>query len=97
MNKLKKSAITSFASKSTQQQLKDLVDAIHIKNSYFNADEIFIELRYAIQSIESNRIVSSSQLNQKERQIEEVVSKILSQLYHNPKKERHRKCVKRII
>lgn len=89
--------ITSFASHHTLHQLKELVDAVHIKNSYFNANEIFTELRFAIQSIESNQIARSNRPNQREREIEKEASTILNQFYNNLKKKRHRKCAIGII
>jgi len=89
--------ITSYTSQHIRQQLKDLVDYIHIKNSYFDTNNIFIELQYTIQSIESNRISQPISPNDKEKKIEDVISEILGHLYTNPKKERHQRCVNKII
>jgi len=89
--------ITSYSSQSTIQQLKDLVDFIHIKNSFFNADRIFIELRYALQSINSNLILKPSILSAEENMIEQTILKVLNRFNTNPKLKRHRKCAVNII
>ena len=89
--------ITSYASQHLQQQLKDLVDYVHIKNSHFNVKDIFTELQYAIQSIESNKLAPLSKTNHKEKKIEDAVLDVLGKFYINPKKERHQRCIIKII
>ena len=89
--------ITSYASQTTQQQLKDLSDIVILKNSFFRADRIFIELRFAIQSREFNEQPPSPSLDFKETKIEQAISEILNQFNVNPKLERHRKCIINMI
>ena len=89
--------ITSFSSPNTIGLLKDLVDFVHLKNSHFDADKIFIELRYALQSIESNKITDMQTLSPKRKKIEKAISEVLKRFNSNPKLERHYKCALSII
>ena len=91
-------AITSYTSQLIMQQLKELVDDIHIKNIDFDVNEIFIRLQYTIQSVESHKITDLFPLSHNEQKMEEKISETLKSLFDTPpKRERHHRAAVKMI
>lgn len=88
-------AITSYASPRKHKLIKEVADDLHLKNEFFNAGRIFVELGYAFEFEDLSQYppIAAAPTNE----IESLVAEILEQFHCNPMQMRHRQCVTDII